>query len=71
MDEAFRFATAQPWCAFGLALIVLSAFVTPFRCALLIYNRRRRSMNIIAKGWPPAHLDADGDWMARPETETV
>ncbi len=29
---------------------------------LKLINRWIRHRNIVAKGWPPAHLDADGDW---------
>lgn len=27
-----------------------------------IINRIIRHSNIATKGWPPEHLDADGDW---------
>lgn len=32
-----------------------------------IINRVIRSINIRSKGWPPSHLDADGDW--KPEKD--
>lgn len=32
-----------------------------------VFNRLLRSINIAIRGWPPAHLDADGDW--KPEEE--
>lgn len=30
-------------------------------------NRALRSRNIRAQGWPPAHLDADGDFRPSPK----
>lgn len=27
--------------------------------------RTLRAINIVIRGWPPAHLDADGDWMKK------
>lgn len=34
-----------------------------------MFGRILRSINIAIRGWPPAHLDADGDWKPEPETE--
>jgi hypothetical protein len=62
MSEFFRFAGAHPFLTVVLAFIALDAFVYPFK----IVNRWIRSRNIKNAGWPPAHLDADGD---RIETE--
>lgn len=32
-----------------------------------IANRILRTINVAVRGWPPEHLDADGDW--KPEAE--
>ena len=32
------------------------------------YNRYLRSCNIREKGWPPAHLDADGDFKSESDS---
>lgn len=40
---------------FLFALYISTRFL--FRC----WNRWVRHLNIKAHGWPPAHLDADGD----------
>ncbi len=39
--------------------------------AVLYYlpNRILRTVKVCAKGWPPAHLDADGDWPPKDESE--
>ena len=34
---------------------------SPFRYMFLIWNRSLRARNIRLRGWPPPHLDADGD----------
>ena len=34
---------------------------------LAIYRRTARAVMVIARGWPPEHLDADGDW--KPDEE--
>lgn len=69
MTEFFDFGRDQPWLAFFLicASYYLLKFVitTPMR----MLNRWCRHKNIAAKGWPPPHLDADGDW--KPESENA
>lgn len=37
--------------------------------SFLIFNRILRSINIALRGWPPAHLDADGDWREEKKKE--
>lgn len=46
------------WCALWLIWGAFSVAALPFK----IINRIIRSINIAIRGWPPAHLDADGDW---------
>jgi hypothetical protein len=50
MSEFWRWADNSPFLSF---LLICSTFYT----AKYII----RSINIQARGWPPAHLDADGD----------
>lgn len=45
-----------------LLCFMLSVIHLPFRLLYNAYNRTLRSRNIREKGWPPAHLDGDGDW---------
>jgi hypothetical protein len=45
-----------------LAFIAGSVVTSPFRYGFRAYNRHLRSKNIAAQGWPPEHLDADGDF---------
>lgn len=50
------------WGIFWIAAIVIST-------ASKLTNRILRSINIAIRGWPPAHLDADGDWKPEPEQQ--
>ena len=60
----YEFMSNSPWLTFFLFYLALKAFVThPLR----LVNRWIRHKNIAARGWPPAHLDADGDW--KPDTD--
>ena len=35
------------------------------------FNRFMRHLNVRKHGWPPAHLDADGDWRPGTEAEAI
>ena len=71
MSEIITFASGSPWLAFFLACLVLwfvaQLLLAPFNLVFRCWNRWLRSRNIAARGWPPAHLDADGDF--RPEAK--
>ena len=62
MTEFYAFAAEHPWLALFLMICVLNGFAVPFKFAGFFWNRYLRSKNIAARGWPPAHLDADGDF---------
>ncbi|MBG0871866.1 MULTISPECIES: hypothetical protein [Burkholderia] len=49
--NGYEFMDAHP------LLTVILAFV-----AASIVSRLYRVAMVAARGWPPAHLDADGDW---------
>jgi hypothetical protein len=64
-----QFALEHPWMFFFLALAVIVSATEILHAVLFsLPNRLIRSRNIQAKGWPPAHCDADGDAM---EIETT
>ena len=57
--NVFEFMCASPGLSFFLGLIVGWVLITVlFR----LPNRVLRSINIKNHGWPPSHLDADGDF---------
>ena len=60
-------AEHHPWmtCVLaGLAILLASNLLNNILAVLP--GRVLRSRNIKHAGWPPAHLDADGDWKPRP-----
>jgi hypothetical protein len=54
----YQFMSDSPWLSFFLAY----AFV---ECTVKLGGRILRSINIAIRGWPPGHLDADGDFQER------
>lgn len=60
--NAFEFMRACPVLTFLLAYIAL-------RYAFRFWNRFMRHLNVRKAGWPPAHLDADGDFKPAPKAE--
>lgn len=61
MNEILKFANDSPWLTFFLAYLAFPILVWPFR----LVNRWIRHLNIKAQGWPPVHLDGDGDVVKR------
>lgn len=61
MAEFWEFAMKWPLAVVVVVIAAAWAVTRPFRYAFLAYNRRLRSKNIAAHGWPPVYLDADGD----------
>lgn len=53
--NAYEFL-AQCWLPVILAVYIVARY--GYRC----WNRLMRHLNIRKAGWPPAHLDADGDF---------
>jgi hypothetical protein len=62
MGAFFTFAADSPVLTFCL-------FYMATRTMFLFYNRTLRTINVAINGWPPEHLDADGDWKPEPEKE--
>jgi hypothetical protein len=55
------FANSSPGASVLMVLILAYAATRPFAYAFRAYNRRLRSRNIAAHGWPTPPIDADGD----------
>jgi len=67
--DIMTFVAENPWQTFFLgpfifALGVLAAFVTggALNFVFRIINRLLRTIKVCIRGWPPAHIDADGDF---------
>lgn len=52
----YQFMSDSPFLTFFLALIGAGLIALPFK----LLNRYLRHRSIREKGWPPAHVDADG-----------
>jgi hypothetical protein len=57
----WEFANRHEVVTLLIVVVLATAAVSPFFFAFVAYNQMLRSRNIVARGWPPAHLDADGD----------
>lgn len=55
------------WCALWLWFPLMVVWVAAVNAIGKILNRILRSFNILCRGWPPEHLDADGDFQELPE----
>lgn len=58
MIELYAFIAGSPWVSFFLAWLMAWSF--RIFCIYFI-NRPLRTMKVMKHGWPPSHLDADGD----------
>jgi hypothetical protein len=61
MTEFYKFSTDNPWLTFFLVCVTEQLV---FR----VVNRFYRVLNILFRGWPPSHCDADGDFENKEDT---
>lgn len=54
---------------FGLTILLLLILSGLSQLIFKMWNRFIRSRNIKNSGWPPRHLDADGDFKPEPKKE--
>jgi hypothetical protein len=64
LDLAFQ----SFWHFIGVLIMVYLFLHYGVNASLKIISRFLRSINIFTRGWPPSHLDADGDF--KQETTT-
>lgn len=64
MEPLLNFMSNHVFLAF---IMICSAYYLLRFVLFSLPNRFIRHLNIRAQGWPPAHLDADGDF--KPEKE--
>jgi len=65
MIEFLQFTFQNFWTWLGVMILI----GVPVNFCLRVISRLIRSSNIKAKGWPPPHLDADGDFKPEPKDE--
>lgn len=66
MHELFQFMGDHPWLT---VLLLLLSTQTVYSVLYCLPARMIRHMNIRRAGWPPSHLDADGDFKQEDERE--
>jgi hypothetical protein len=62
MTTFYEFASSSPFLTFFLAVGIVE-LIKYFARAIL------RGVLVSVRGWPPAHLDADGDWKPEPKKD--
>jgi hypothetical protein len=62
-----EFSATSPYLALTLAFWALVAACVFVGNASRLTNRVFRMVMVTLRGWPPAHLDADGDWKPEPK----
>lgn len=65
MHEHWLLTWFLAWGLWGAVWIVVAALSLTFG----LVNRLARLLTVLVRGWPPAHLDADGDWRPAPKAD--
>lgn len=75
LDTIVMWGAEHWWLVFWLALWAM------FCALMLVYdvtnlvrflvNRPLRTIKVLVRGWPPAHLNADGDWRPQPKPDDL
>ena len=63
--DFLRFIFSSFWVWIGFVILI----GVPIDAIVKIISRLIRRSIIVTQGWPPAHLDADGDWRPDPKKE--
>ena len=61
MLEILRFTCSGFWVFIGSYLLITTVLYFVVDGALGVFSRFFRMIMILSRGWPPCHLDADGD----------
>ena len=57
------------WCALWLIWGAVWLVAVAILAVRFVINRILRTIKVSIRGWPPSHLDADGDWKPLPKPE--
>lgn len=77
MNEVFEWTNQHgflTWCALWLVWGFIWLIAAAFSISFKMVNRILRTIKVCVRGWPPEHLDADGDWkpeQQRPEVKGI
>jgi len=62
MIEILKFACSGFWTFIGVSMLLPLILYFIVNGIIKIWSRFLRLLMILFRGWPPEHLDADGDW---------
>jgi len=62
MIEFFKFACSGFWIFCGVFSLLSMILYFGVNGICRIWIRLMRFLSVSLRGWPPSHLDADGDW---------
>lgn len=65
MSDFFDFAGKHWFLAIFMILFVCGVL----RLVVYSFMRLCRLLVVLVRGWPPAHLDADGNWKPEPKKD--
>jgi len=57
----YQFIAENPWQFFFMGPFILILLGGAYQFVLYSWNRLLRTIKVLFRGWPPEHLDADGD----------
>jgi hypothetical protein len=61
-DDMWKFANENPWLTFFIIFFALITITNIVYMPAKILSRYHRHKTLRQIGWPPPHLDADGDF---------
>lgn len=65
MIELIKFACSDFWVFCGVIIILQMFLYFIVNGIIRMWSRFIRFLMVRKHGWPPAHLDADGDWQPK------
>ena len=63
MLELLQYSTSSFWKFIGCAFLLYGCAYFTVNGIVRILSRLFRSIMVLSRGWPPQHLDADGDFL--------
>ena len=58
------------WRFIGYWILIAVILGVPAKVIMFLYNRTLRFFNLMKNGYPPKHVDADGDFKKEKKNET-
>lgn len=64
MEEILKITFSGFWSFVGMTILLYGLFYFIVNGAMRVWARFMRMLMVRKHGWPPSHLDADGDFKA-------